>query len=411
MKKSAILFVSLLVGMALQAQNANRTSAFNYHRNGKLDKAKEYIDKATQHEQTINDARTWYYAGNIYLDIYRSQDEKFRNLDKDALNKAYNAYDKSISLDEKNEYYAEIVPRILLCAEEFFNSGANRFNKGLEFKNSGNASDLPLAKLEFDAAVPKFEKAIAIYSKVGNVDTVAHYYTAFALEQAGDSARAKVYFEKLVYELNYKQAAVYHSLFNIYYKYENDTVKALNIVLEGRKIYPGDLALMYDETNIYLGRNEEDKALQNLNVAMELDKTNPTIYFAAGSIIDKQIVSDTTKTDDVRETAFKQAEDAYLKAIELNPEYFDAIYNLGALYYNKSLTYINAATRLPLEAVEEYNRMTNEYRNLMQKALPYLEKAHAIDPTDMSTMIALKEIYVRLNMNEKRKEIEEKLKK
>lgn len=412
MKKIAILFVSVLITMSLSAQKNNRTSAFNYHRNGKLDKAKEYIDKATAHEQTMNDARTWYYAGNIYLDIHRSQDEKIKNLDRNALEKAYNAYKKCIELDEKNEFYAEIVPRLLLCGEEYFNLGANRFNKGLEYKNSAVESENTMALTEFRSAVPNFEKAIEVYSQVGRVDTIAHYYTAFALEQSGDLTKAKVFYEKLLKELNYnKIAGIYNSLFNIYLKNDKDTTKALNIVLEGRKIHPTDLALLYDETNIYLGRNEEEKALANLNVAMEIDKTNPTIYFAVGSIIDKQIVADTNKTDEVRESAFLQAEDAYKKAIDLNPEYFDAIYNLGALYYNKSLTYINAANKLPLDEQEEYDRLSGEGKRFMELALPHLEKARMIDPKDKSTLIALKEIYIRLNMNDKRKEVEAELNK
>jgi hypothetical protein len=46
---------------------------------------------------------------------------------------------------------------------------------------------------------------------------------------------------------------------------------------------------------------------------------------------------------------------------------------------------------------------------MMEKALPYLEKADAIQPADAVTLQTLKEIYTRLNMLDKVKGINERL--
>ncbi|MDZ7774162.1 MAG: hypothetical protein U5L09_00425 [Bacteroidales bacterium] len=51
------------------AQNHKVVSAYNYLRKGQLDKAMEAIEPATEHKKTENDAKTWYYRGNVYLSL------------------------------------------------------------------------------------------------------------------------------------------------------------------------------------------------------------------------------------------------------------------------------------------------------------------------------------------------------
>ena len=406
MKRIIVLILLVASVTTVNAQKRNRTSAFNYHRNGKLDKAKEYIDKALDHEQTMNDARTWYYAGNIYLDIYRSDDPEVKNLDKNALDKSYNAYMKTLELDEDKEYFNELIPRILLVGEEYFNKGANNFNQGLEANKVNKESE---ARQHFNNAVTAFERAIEAYARVGSTDTTSYYYMAYAADQAGDHQKAEKNYLKLVNEFNYETPAIYNSLFNIYLQEKNDTARALEFVREGRTKFPNDLALLIEETNVYLARNETDKAMENLNKAMEIDPDNPTIFFAVGSIIDKEVLGDTTKTTEVRMNAFERAKNAYETAIEINPEYFDPIYNIGAMYVNRAASISEEANQLPLEEQEEYERLTAEADSLLKVSLPYLEKAHEIMPDDLNTLIALKEIYTRLNMMEQLQEINAKL--
>ncbi|MCD4675827.1 MAG: tetratricopeptide repeat protein, partial [Desulfobacula sp.] len=369
-----------------------------------------FIDKATVHEKTVNDARTWYYAGNIYLDIHRSQDEKYKNLDKDALNKANDSYMKCMELDDNKEFYQDLVPRILLCGEEFFNQGANYFNVGLELKKSGNEADMPEARTNFNSAVSKFDKAIDVYSKVGNTDTLSFYYRASAADMGENYPVAKESYEKLLNEFNYGTPAIYNSLFNIYFKADMDTLKAKNFIAIARTKFPQSLPLVIDEINIYLATGETEKALNSLNLAMKMDTANPTIFFAVGSMLDKEIVSDTLKSKEVREDAFKRAEDAYKKAIALDPNYFDAIYNIGALYVNKASVLFDAAALLPLDQQDEYEVIMSEADELLNLSLPHLEKAHEINAEDVSTLIALKEIYTRLKMNDKLMEVNKKLK-
>jgi tetratricopeptide (TPR) repeat protein len=107
----------------------------------------------------------------------------------------------------------------------------------------------------------------------------------------------------------------------------------------------------------------------------------------------------------------EQAVDAYQKAIALNPEYFEANYNLGALYVNQAADILDKANDLPLDAVAEYDKQKALADEMLNKAVPYLEKSLELNPEDVNTMVSLKEIYTRLGMTEKLKSVDDKLKK
>jgi uncharacterized protein YdeI (BOF family) len=80
MKKiSVIIFILSVVGICF-AQKQDRTTAFNHLRKGQLDKALQYIEPTITDPTTMNDAKTWFYRGNIYLQIHMSE-FLYKNLD------------------------------------------------------------------------------------------------------------------------------------------------------------------------------------------------------------------------------------------------------------------------------------------------------------------------------------------
>ena len=134
-----------------------------------------------------------------------------------------------------------------------------------------------------------------------------------------------------------------------------------------------------------------------MDIAIQNDPKNATFFFARGSIQDQQGM-------------FEKAESDYMKAIEIKPDFFDAIYNLGALYFNKGAEVYNSANDLPLKEEAKAKVLRTEAENLFQKALPYLEKAEQMSPNDKSTLLSLKNIYARTKQTEKYNAVNEKLK-
>jgi Tfp pilus assembly protein PilF len=220
-----------------------------------------------------------------------------------------------------------------------------------------------------------------------------------ASELAKDYPKAKTNLQKLI-DMNYQEASVFTSLANIYYQQDKDVAKATATFAEGRKRFPMDLNLLLNETNMFLSEGMTEKALDNLQTAAEIDESNPTIFFAIGAKYN-EVVDDTTKTEVMRNDAFAKAIEAYDKAINLKSDYFDPNYNMGALYVNKASALIEVANKLPFSEQKKYDELKLEADGYLNKSLPYLEKAHELEPEDMSTMISLKEIYTRLNMTDK----------
>ncbi len=361
------------------AQSSVVVSAFNYLKYGKLDKAKEAIDKAILNPKTMEEPKTWYYYGNIYLSIQLTEDEKYKALDPDALEKAYDGYQKALKLDADKEYTNDINDRILVCAEQFYNKGVNKYNEE-----------------KYAEAVKSFDKSAGINSSIGKIDSLATFNAALCAELSGAPNDAKTKYIQLI-EWNYNQPAIYSSLSEIL-KAEGDTATALSYLQMGRKKYPENFNLIIGETNIYLAAGEKDKALELLKLALTQDDKNPTIFFAVGTNYDQM-------------GNFEEAEKAYLQAISLKVDYFDANYNLGALYVNKAIEIMDKANALPLNEEKQYVALKADADALLVKSLPYLERADELQPNDQYTMRTLKDIYTRLSMVDKLKSINEKIEK
>ena len=99
----------------------------------------------------------------------------------------------------------------------------------------------------------------------------------------------------------------------------------------------------------------------------------------------------------------------YNKAIEANDTYFDAYYNLGALYYNKGVKQIEVANAVPASENEKYQEELKKADQWFEKALPYMEKCHELKPDQSLTLESLKNLYYRLKMMDKYNAILEEL--
>lgn len=384
MKKLSLIFLAFITATTLFGQKALRTTAFNDLRKGQLDKAMQNIEPTISDASTMSDPKTWFYRGNIYLQIHMSTNPEYKNLDPNALDKSYESYKKLLELDTKKEYYTEAIQNIFVISEQLYNQGVNHFKLGDSLNSTA----------EFDKALVSFERAVDVNATYGSVDTLAIFNAGLSADKANNFAKAKQYYGKVI-EMNFPQPLVFNSLSDVYLK-EKDTLQALATIQTGRVKYPDNFNLLIAETNIYLAAKQNDKAMANLQEAVKTDPMNPTIHYAVG-------VNYFTMNN------LGEAEKSYLKAIEIKPDYFEANYNLGALYVNQAATLIDQANKLPLSATAEYDALKLQADDVLKKSIPYLETASTLDPTDKSTLLSLKEIYTRLNMMEKRKEVEAKL--
>jgi len=380
--------MAILGYFSADAQSAKVQSAINYLRNGKLDKAKENIDAAMTNPATMDKAKTLFYYGNVYLNIYMSPDEAYKNLAPDALEIAYNAYKKTKELDTKEEFKNELQINTLIIAEQFFNKAVGAFEETQYLK-----------------ARDGFMAAKEVNESYGGIDTLSTYYGGISAEYGGDTTTALNLYQSLI-DAGYKEPNLYASVANIY-KGLKQYDKGLEVCAKGLEMFPEDFNIIISETNLYLANGNSEMAIKDLQRALEKTKDNPTIYFAVG--VQYNIISDdTTKSETVRQESFLMAEKAYLDAIRLDSVYYDANYNLGALYVNKVASIVEKANALPL-GDPGYDPLKKEADQMLLKAIPYLEKAASLNPEDKNALISLKEIYARLGMYEKLKDVDAKL--
>jgi tetratricopeptide (TPR) repeat protein len=393
MKRTLVLFALIMLVSASFAQmKKDRTSAYNYWMKKDLIKAKDFIDKAITYPEAATDAKVWYYRGGIYLDIQISPAKAV--LAPDAINVAYEAYTKARTLDTKGEFKADIAARLGAIGGEFFNEGISYFQQN-----------------DFDGAMPFFEKAINISNENQTIDTLANYGAALCFEKkaATDSVFLDKAIERYQYlaDLRMKEVSVYTSLANLY-KDKGNLEKGAQVLNLAKELFPGNTDIIITEANMYISTNNHAKAISSLMEAKEKEPKNVSVLYAVGVTYDL-MKNDTSLSDADRSKYFDAAISSYKETIDADPNYFDALFNLGAIYFNKGGEVINEANKLPISETVKYDKMLADGNNYLNMALPYLEKCETIQPQDKPTLISLKEIYTRLKMTEKLVAINDKL--
>lgn len=355
----AVLFLSVI--MIANAQNSVRTTAYNYLRKGKLDQAKENIDKAVEHEKTMNDAKTWLYYGNTYIQIATTQDEAYKNLDSEALNKAFEGYKKCMELDEKGTYKIQVLQDMVIISN-------NYYAKGIELYKQD----------DFVNAYSEFKEAINVNNTINNLDTMAVYAAAMSAFSGKMYPEATEGYKELI-ELGYNNSSIYGDLATIY-KEEDKIDEAKAVLQQGIDKFPNDANILFAKINILLVEEKYDEVIASLGSAIALDPENYTLYFVQGQSYEQM--------GDI-----ENARVGYLKALEIKPDYTDALYNMGALYFNKGVEITMRANDLPFEKEEEYEKLKAEALVEYLAAEPYFEKAFELLPDDENLAKSLKQIY------------------
>jgi tetratricopeptide (TPR) repeat protein len=379
--KHLLVFLTLLAGMTAAWAQPEVVSAYNANSSGDYAKAIEYIEKAMSNPKATTKDKTWRYRGEIYYNVATKGGELARTY-PNALRLSLESYMKARELDVKGFYERETTMAIGLLQTAANNAGIELYNAG-DFANAG---------VQFDMA---HEVAVAFKG----VDTVAVFNAALCYEKSEQLDLAVARY-RTCGDLGYQVPNVYLFAASLMRK-QGNIEGALAELQAARQKYPREQGLVIEELNIYLESRDYARAESAMDVAIELDGTNEILWFSKGSVLDSQ-----GKTD--------AAAQAYQRAIALKPDYFDANYNLGAMYFNQAVQDINAANELwnprmtPAQKTEQA-RLEAQAKTRFEQAKPYLEKAHEVNPEDRDTMRSLRDVYTRTGDNTKLEAINAKL--
>ena len=335
-----------------------------------LELAKASTDKAILNEKSKDIPELWAYRSLIFSSISVTDTVNKANSEA-AFKTAQQAIIKAKALDTKSEFKAQIE-----SAEK---------NLAIMMQNKGVAA---FGKKDYKEAYNSFK----FISDVMPTDTLFSMYTAIAAKNADMYDEAIKYYNKTI-ELNPKNVNLFQELSRTHMS-KKDTAAALKTIEAGRLAHPDNMGLVFDELNIYLNRGEGAKQISKIEGAIAKDPTNKTLYFVSG-------VAYSANKD------FVKAENSYKKALELDANYSDAIYNLAIIYINRGNDYIIQANKLPNTKASEvkYNALKKNFMDELGKAAPLLEKARELNPKDANTLTTLREVYVKLNKLDKAAEV------
>ena len=373
--KNTNLFIAGMLLVAIifsgfQCSSTELTSAKLYIQQKNWEKALETLQADITKNPQSDEG--YYLMGTVYSEL-------------DKTDEMIEAFDKSLAISDK---YAKSINEYRTY------QWANNFNRGVSLFQRGNkTTDQDSSKMYFDMAIDAYNKAIVL-----EPDSAETYRNlAFVYLTTGKTEESIAPLKKLV-ELEQAEEG-YQYLGEVYYtlglnkmsdfkmdKNVQDSVKAMEyydnaiaVLEEGTTKFPENAEIIGTKFSAYIGANKMQDALSSAEDLVEKDPTNKFNHYNYGVVL--------LNTD-----KFPEAETQLLEAIKIDPEYENAIYNLG-------VTYVKWGTAMNKEA-EKQGLISEDYKQKYEAALPYLEKVVEKDPTNVAIWELLGKVYSVLGMTE-----------
>ncbi len=389
MKKTFVLLSFILLASGAFAQRGKVTSALNFKDTGKLDKAIEAIEEATdpnnpKSAKSVDWPRSWEVRGEIMQAIAGSNDPNIKKLVSNPLDEALKSYKRALELDLSNRIGKSIKIKLTLLTNDLTNLAVEGFN----------TEDYATSLKAFESILDLQSLPVMQEDNPGAVDTIIIFNAGLAAFNDGNYDKAVQYYTEAA-KYNYNEGRTYQLLSKAYLE-KSDTTRALTALQEGLTKFPEDNGILVEMTNIYITTGKTDDAMRYLDLAIEQDPSNESFYFVKGSLLD----------------GFGQQEaaiESYEKAIELNPGYFNAYYNLGALFYNNGVKQVEVANAVPPSDNARYEAEVAKADVWFTRSLPLMEKCYELEPDDNYAIESLRNLYYRLQMMEKYEAIMKKV--
>lgn len=410
MKKLTLLLLSFVLAFTLEAQDGKKLlkdakkELATYNQNvaansANLETALKALNEAFQDPAVESDPEAWLTKGELYNEIIDANfkqsliDPNHKNGYPDAAMMATKAFEQALAKAVKKGQTKSALKGLNVSETNLYNIGANMYD-AQNYKGSYN---------NFKEAIRVSEllKSNQNESRLDDekLKDELYFYTLVA----GSLAEEKdglIPFAEYLYNKGTDKSYVYQVLHEIYTAKEDDA-NAEKYLKEGRVKFPEETGLLFAEINFALKKGKLDELILKLKEASALEPDNLTIINTLGSVNEQLAkknleAGDTAKAEEYNKEALKY----YELVIEKDPTNFDAQYNIGAYYYNQAAKMAGKVNDLAqdytAQGTKKYNAAKAEMTALFEKALPYFLKADELNKEDNNTILALREIHVRL---------------
>jgi tetratricopeptide (TPR) repeat protein len=366
LKSKLLIFAVILCGLAVtgfQCSSTELTSAKLYIQQKNYAKALEALEKEVQKNPKSDEG--YYLLGVVY-----GEQEQYKEM--------VEAFNKSVEASPK--YATEINSQ-----KVFY--WANLFNKGVNFYQRGSKTeDKDSAKVYFDKSIAAFDNSIFV-----EPDSADSYRNlAFVYLSNGENEKAITPLRTVI--LKDTSAEGFRFLGEILYNkgvqaQATDSLKAqehfedaIKVLEQGRKFNPSDSDILLLLSNSYIAANKIEIAKDAFKAGIEAEPGNQYYRYNYGVIL-------------LGAEDYVGAEEQFVKALEIDPNYENAIYNLA-------VTYVRWGTAMSKEA-EEKGENNTDYKKKYELALPYLEKVVEKKNEDAQVWELIGRVYTILGMQDK----------
>jgi tetratricopeptide (TPR) repeat protein len=381
--KVALVGASMLVGIQLKAQNSNVVSAALEYKKYTpalysqdfdeakkvLMEAKEFIDPAMKHESTKDEDKAHYYNAVIYFGLM-----ELSGMEGNEDLKAY-----------QNEETMKMVKESMMIA---YNS--RKYKRDVEdFVNQKVAMANMAGKTFFEQE--KYEMAYQGFAG------------AFELQKMIEIEDEDMKTNALISAKNAVATM----------KKEGKSDEALEFIESTREVFPKNADLAIEGVNIALDNGNMEKAEEFFKAAAEVDPKNKLLFSSMGSIYlasaDKAYVELNAmeitdegyveKAEEV-ETLYTKAENNLKRALEIDPEYLDASYNLGVLYLGRGEKLTQKANQMDFNDPQYEPTMTKS-EEMYKNAIAPLEVYIKQDPNNVGVLTVLFQVHRKAGNTDK----------
>ena len=352
------------------------------------------IKPALSNDETKNDPEAWYVAGKAYFGLYdkhmgnksigKKVDAKAMG---DALLEGYNCFMQSLKRDTiyeidkkgnqridkktgkpkmKTRFSSDIVDRLSKHFQDFNVMGGELYN----IKQWDDAYRAWQIYLDINAN-PQFN----VFLPDGDQGLI-RYYQGIALWQKGDNAEAAKHFA-MARTLGYtkKEAYDYALVCLSSVKDEQGIVELAHEAYQQFGISDPQYARIL--INDYINNKQLDKAGELLDKVMVEQPDDAELQNLKGLVVEQQ-------------EGLEKAFPYFKRSVELDGNNAQSLFNLGRYYYNEAARTADANPKLSARA------LARKVNPIYREALPYLEKAYELDPSNTDTLNALRNIYYKL---------------
>ena len=374
MKNSKLLVLGMLflgiMFLGFQCASTELTSAKLYIQQKNWDKAIETLN--TEVTKNPKSDEGYFLLGTVYSE-------------QDNIDKMMDSFGKSLAISNKFEKNIEEYKAF---------QWANNFNRGVSLFQRGNkVTDEDSTKMYFDMAIEAYNNAIMLEPDSGETyrNLAFVYLTTGKTEESVEPLKKLVEIEQAEEGYQYLGEVYYTLGANIMNDFKSssnaqDSVKAMDYfdksivtLEEGLKKYPENSDMQVARTSAYIGAGRIAEAIEASKILVDNEPNNKIYRYNYGVLL-------------LNAERYSEAETQLLEALKIDPEYENAIYNLG-------VTYVKWGTAMNKEA-EQKGTISEDYKKKYEAALPYLEKVVEKDATNVAIWELLGKVYSVLGMTD-----------